>query len=139
MPILEFVPAPDIQAIQDRLTKLFPPDIHFDSLASIEALTDDQAMAVMRAVRRRMLYQLLSQEHHEHMGDDCGDDLEAATYNWSKLWNDYFMNDGTDFTAHVKKFLLAKEDDKDYPWGGVDGEVRYGMISESIYSPGEEE
>src|SRR5215471_10238554 len=62
---------------------------------AIDDLTPDQGLEVLRAVRRTLLMQLLHQELHEHMMDDCGDYLMGATENWVKLYDTMFTNDFT--------------------------------------------
>jgi hypothetical protein len=113
------------------MVKLPEPHV-FHSDDEIRNMTDEQADDVLRFVRRELLNQLMFQEYHEHMLDDCGDYLTAATDGWNYLHDAYFTNDGTDFTSYVQAYLLARHDDDQYPWGGCDGEARYALLSEEL-------
>ena len=93
----------------------------FHSKGEVEALTDEQAMAVLDVVRETLIDTLEAQRNHPHLLDDCGDYLFAATDNWTHLFGRYFNNDGNDFTPYVKQWLLAPLDD----WGASDGEARF--------------
>ena len=99
----------------------------FNSVADIDALTDDQAYTIYRYARRMLISQLLYQEYHYHNVDDCGDYLDAATQAWTHLHDAHFMNDGTDFTEHVKAWLKDKDS-----IGGCDGEIRYNLFTEGL-------
>jgi hypothetical protein len=117
------------KAAQDQLRRTYPQPPTFHTKEEIENLTDDQAMEVMRYVRRMLLDQLLFQEYHEHMLDDCGDYLTAASDNWTWLHDAYFNNDGEGFTDFVINWLT---NEKDYPLGGSDGEARFDLLSEEL-------
>lgn len=129
MPIEELIPYDTIKPIETRLMEILPSPPMFHTRDQIENLTHPQAMEVMRAARRMLLMTLLTQEHHEHMLDDCGDDLSAATDNWEALHGLYFNNDGTDFEVHVKNWLL---DEDHVGLGGCDGEIRHNLLSENL-------
>lgn len=115
------------KAVEDAL----PQPIRFEDWESVENLTEDQAHQVIRAARRMLLEHLLSQELHEHMLDDCGDYLAAATDGWGWLYGVYFNNDGESATVieEVKKFLKV---DETYPLGGSDGEIRNDLLTEDM-------
>lgn len=94
--------------------------------ATIEKLTFGEACVILRTARRMLTLVLLDQEEHEHMADDCGDDLLAATENWVTLFEAYSNTSGDDkaFTEEVKNFLLEPETN----WGGCDGEIRMMLV-----------
>lgn len=117
------------QEIQEILE--FPPTT-FKTEKDIDNLTVEQAEMVIREARRMMLKQALYQETHEHWLDDCGDYLEAATYNWNALYQDvFFMNDGQEEAVidGVKSFLKMQG----FPLGGSDGEIRHYLLSEELF------
>lgn len=129
MPIEEPIPYETLKPIVKGLEEVLPKPILFEARSEIENLTDEQAWEVMRAVRRALLMQLLHQEYHEHMLDDCGDYLEAASFNWNHIWNEFFMNDGEGFTERVKKWLLNETGEGLL---GSDGEIRFDLIAEPL-------
>lgn len=118
----------------ERLTQRFGHPRVYHSAVEIEAMTHEDAMNVLRHVRRVLLVQLMHQERHEHMLDDCGDYLTAATDGWGYLHKLYFENDGDPLllTEGVKRYLTAPMDDREFPWGGCDGEARYDLLSEEL-------
>lgn len=101
----------------------------FRTQEDIANLTYDQALWCMRWARRTLLSHLLHQELHEHMEDDCGDYLSAATDNWNFFWEAWDQGDGTEasFVATVKEWLQDAE-----TIGGCDGEVRFDLVSEEL-------
>lgn len=119
----------DLLRAEKALLRLLPDPPHFTTRDQIMAMTDDEAMRVMRAARRMLMTQLLYQEYHEHMLDDCGDYLAAATENWANLHAAYFDNDGAGFTTFVQTWLL---DADNFPLGGSDGEVRFSLLDEAL-------
>jgi hypothetical protein len=98
----------------------------------IDSLTYDQARDVIRAARD-LLEVMLNHDRttHEHWSDDCGDYMEAATQNWTRLWNVYFDNDGTEAEVikGVREFLTESPDE----WLACDGDVRFDILPE-IYN-----
>jgi hypothetical protein len=96
------------------------------SIEDIHNLTEDQAMSVLRSARRELVSQLLYQEYHEHLFDDCGDYLDAASDNWHRLWSACFNSDGTELVSSVKAFLLEHPSE----WLATDGEIRYSILPE---------
>ena len=124
-----------IGPIEGMLAEVLPSPIVFSSRKEIEELTWEQAMEVIRAARRMLLTQLLYQEYHEHMGDDCGDYLQAACENWHYLWTTYFDNDGDEtIVVNTIKDWLLNPDDPIYGLGGCDGEIRYNLLTEELMS-----
>lgn len=131
MPIEELIPYDTIKPIETRLMEILPSPPMFHTRDQIDNLTYPQALGVIRAARRMLLMTLLTQEHHEHMLDDCGDDLDAATHNWYRLHNAYFANDGDEDHVRndVQKWLLDADDEG---LGGSDGEIRHMILSENL-------
>jgi hypothetical protein len=105
---------------------------HQDLIQHIAATNGDvdfeHAREVLREARRMLVIQLQSQENHEHMLDDCGDYLYAATENWNRLFSAYWENDGdeTAFVRAVREFLKESPTE----WLGCDGEIRYDLWSD---------
>ena len=66
---------------------------------------DEEAMQFLRTARQGLADTLLGQNTHEHMLDDCGDDLNHATELWNVCWEAYWPNDGTDFAEELNKGL----------------------------------
>lgn len=122
--------SPHEYSLRDALR---PIEVSFTSVEQLESLTEEQAMDIMRLARRRLLNLLIGQEYHEHMTDDCGDDLQAATENWWYLWKSYFDNDGTDYVGYVRNWLMNPDDEDCGPTlGGSDGEIRYDILTEAL-------
>ena len=111
-----------------ELAKLIPDPVKL-TLQQVDVLTEEQALEVLHAARRAMLFQGLMQETHDHLGDDCGDYLEAATSNWNTLWEAFFNSDGADIVEAVKLFLRETPDG----WGGSDGEIRFSILPEEAW------
>jgi len=112
----------------------FPPVPQFTDEAQITALTLDQALEVLRATRRQLVSLLLNQEHHEHMADDCGDDLRAGLDGFNLMfeaWDEAV--DDAEFVELVRQYLRARWDSERFPWGACDGEARYAMLSEALH------
>ena len=120
----------EVQAIAERLTQLFPAPPWVDP----NNLTEEDAYTVMRAARRMLVVQLLAQEYHQHMMDDCGDYLAAATWGWQAVFADAWNDDFQGYTDHIRTYLTDLEK---YPPGGCDGEVRHALISD--FDPYEED
>lgn len=102
--------------------------------ADIDNITPEQGLEVLRAVRRCLMMQLLHQETHEHMLDDCGDYLTAATENWARLYDSMWCNDFTGSLDEVKLFLndfVADEADSKYPRLACDGDVRFAIVTDA--------
>lgn len=119
-----------VAVVNGHLEKTFGEvPVMFRTQEDIANLTYDQAMWCMRWARRTLLSHLLHQELHEHMLDDCGDYLSAATDNWEHLFNYYFNTDGDEasFVAAVKDWLQRAED-----IGGCDGEIRFDLVSNEL-------
>ena len=118
---------PGAKAVLDSLPEL----IKFEDWESVDSLDFREACEVVRAARRMLLIHLIGQETHEHMLDDCGDYLTAATDNWNYLHGIYFNNDGDEavLIAEVKKFLKAEEP---YAMGGCDGDIRFDILTEAM-------
>ncbi len=131
MPIEESIPYDRIKPIEQGLMEMLPDPPMFHTRDQIDNLTYEKALEVIRAARRMLLMTLLTQEHHEHMLDDCGDDLAAATDNWATLHRAYFANDGDpDHVRNdVQKWLL---DADNQGLGGSDGEIRFVILSERV-------
>lgn len=107
-----------------------PKGLHFaEGLKEVEELTLEQAAEVIRMARRCLAEHLLCQETHEHMDDDCGDYLAAATWNWNRLFHLYWDNDGDEQVVleGVKDFLRQHPLD----WEATDGEIRYSLFPDS--------
>ena len=115
-----------IREIYAELREILPAPIPFKDEEEIKGMSENRAHQVLRDVRRMLLLQLLSQEHHEHEVDDCGDYLIAATDNWSDLFTAIWTNDFQNLIPEIQKFLL---DPEAYPWGGCDGEVRHDLLT----------
>jgi hypothetical protein len=115
-----------VNRTRNELVGLMPDPIPFHSKEEVEGLTIDRAMEVLAAARRKLVDELLSQESHPHMLDDCGDYLAAATDNWTRLFNAYFLNDGDEMAVvqAVQAFLSEPEEE----WGGSDGEIRFNLL-----------
>lgn len=114
--------------LEKKLTLLIPDPIPFTSREEVEEMDEARARDVLRVVRRKLMFHLLNQETHEHMSDDCGDYLAAASDNWSTLWNGYNLSDGTDLVAITKRWLLSDPNEGEFPWGGSDGEIRFTLV-----------
>jgi hypothetical protein len=121
--------SPDvIDPITQNLQEIFPQPPTIDTKEDLNNLTFDQAWEVMRAARRMLILTLLHQEAHEHMGDDCGDDLDAATTAWNDLYN--LTEDGwaseAEYTKAVQEWLQSSQ------LYGVDGDIRYTILSDNL-------
>jgi hypothetical protein len=114
----------ELQAMYKRLQELLPDPIRLTE-EEIGNLTEDQANLVMYAARRTLLVHLFAQEFHQHMGDDCGDYLAAATSGWQAVFEDAWMNDFQGYTDHITTYLTDLDR---YPVGGCDGEVRISIV-----------
>lgn len=126
-----------IMAIDQRLGEILTRPPTFDSLDQIDNLDHETAKKVIQAARRKLLFQLLSMETHEHWFDDCGDDLQIATENWAYLHDLYFGSDGDPETViqGVKQWLDPRERNKEddvHSFGGSDGEIRFDLLSEEL-------
>jgi len=98
----------------------------FHTKADVEALEEDRALAIMRFARRALVLQLLHQEHHEHMTDDCGDYLFAALDNFRRIF-DMIQDWGTQgIEERMKEWLLEGPEE----WLGCDGEIRFDLFTE---------
>ena len=116
----------ELLAMYTRLQELLPDPIKLTEEDMGSPITEDQAYRVMYAARRCLLIHLFGQEFHQHMGDDCGDYLEAASSGWSAVFTEAWMNDFQDYPDHIKNYLTDLER---YPVGGCDGEVRYDILT----------
>ena len=114
-----------IKGIIEELEEIFPSPTPFKDEAEIANMTEARAYDVLRATRRLLLHQLLLQEIHEHMVDDCGDYLIAATENWNDLLIQIWQNDFGNLIPETQKFLTDVEA---YPLGGSDGEIRHDLL-----------
>jgi hypothetical protein len=121
-----------ITTAESELARVFPepPKLNPSDIAN---LTPEQAQHVYRATRRALLFQLLYQEYHEHVLDDCGDYLVAALDNFHRLHMELFNNDFANAVETVQHFLndfCAGVDDEDlaYPIQASDGDVRFSIL-----------
>jgi hypothetical protein len=114
-----------LEKMSQHLSHIFPEPITITEEDLANGLTEDQAWAVHRAARRMLLVHLLHQEFHQHVMDDCGDYLSAASDGWTAVFNDGWMNDFQDYPAHITAYLTDLDR---YPVGGCDGEVRLSII-----------
>jgi hypothetical protein len=115
----------EVQQIYARLAEIFPDPVVITEEDLHKGLTEDQAWAVHMAARRMLLLQLLSQEYHRHVMDDCGDYLAAATDGWTAVFTDAWTDDFQFYPAHIKTYLTDRDR---YPEGGCDGEVRLSIV-----------
>jgi hypothetical protein len=114
-----------IEKITQRLSEMFPDPTPIPQEDLDRGLTEEQAWAVHRAARRMLLIHLLHQEIHQHVMDDCGDYLTAATDGWNYVFTEAWMNDFQGYPDHIKAYLTDLER---YPEGGCDGEVRLSLV-----------
>jgi hypothetical protein len=117
-----------IRNVYAELHEILVPPAAFSTDDEIRALTYDQAYDILIFVRRNLMMELLSQETHNHMTDDCGDYLSAASDAWHDLFEAYDLgwHDQAAFTRHVRDWLLSTD------LGGCDGEPRYSLLSDSL-------
>lgn len=102
----------------------------FLTMKEVEALTEDQALAVVKAAADILQRQL---DAGPVALDDGGDYLAAAVDNYHRLFHAYWDNDGdpTIFVQEVKAFL---QEDPESMWGGSDGEIRFEILPEPRWS-----
>lgn len=100
----------------------------FYNKAQVANIDLETAFAVVRAARRMLLLNLMHAELHEHVTDDCGDYLKAATDNWHRLFHDLHDTDvlEEEVLRRVKEFLLEPASE----WLGSDGEIRFELFSD---------
>lgn len=94
-----------LKTLEERLTGTF--GVTADATHPNHVDSEEEAIEFLRNVRRGLAIQLLHQEDHEHMLDDCGDDLNHATELWQCCWESYFNNDGTDLMGFLNIALKA--------------------------------
>lgn len=100
-----------LKELENRLTGSF--GVTADGTHSNHVDSEEEAIEFLRTARRGLAIQLLHQEDHEHMLDDCGDDLNHATDLWLAVWQSYFMNDGSDFMNFLNQALKQHAEE----WG----------------------
>jgi len=88
-----------LKTIEDRLSGSF--GVSADATHPNHVDSEEEAMMFLKTARRGLALQLLHKENHEHMLDDCGDDLNHATELWQCVWESYFNNDGTDLMGFL--------------------------------------
>ncbi len=84
----------EIASITKRLVELL--DVApggADAGVPARARNIDEATTIIITARRQLLLDLLHLETHEHWLDDCGDDTQAATDRWGRMFWAYFDND----------------------------------------------
>ena len=119
--------AAKVADMHKALGELLPdPSFRFNTEEEVRNMTDEQADLVVDYARRMLVSQLLMCEYHRHMGDDCGDYIEAATELWHVIWNEGWGNDWQGWRDALANVLLTT------PMGGCDGEIRYDIFSEEL-------
>ena len=130
--------ASTITTAESELARVFPdpPRLSPDDIAN---LTPEQAQLIYRATRRALLFQLLAQETHEHVLDDCGDYLVAALDNFHKLHMQLWGNDFVNAVETVQHFLNdfcagVDGEELEYPIQASDGDIRFSILPDPFDS-----
>lgn len=97
-----------LKTIEDRLIGNF--GVTADATHPNHVDSEEAALEFLKTARRGLAVQLLHQEGHEHMLDDCGDDLNHATELWQACWDSWFNNDGTDLMGFLNIALKQHAD-----------------------------
>jgi hypothetical protein len=97
-----------LKTLEERLDGAF--GVTADATHPNHVDSEEEAMMFLRTTRRGLAIQLLHQEAHEHMFDDCGDDLVHATELWAIVYHAYFMHDAVDFMTELNKALAVHAD-----------------------------